>query len=57
MTWRDEDDDARRDAIDERRAMLREMRCQCGNDMPGWCPGPRFCPHSDYNREDEDSPQ
>lgn len=41
---REVDEDARREAIDERRAYLRATRCQCGGDMPGRCPGPRFCP-------------
>jgi hypothetical protein len=36
-------EDARRDAIDERRA--RFNGCKCGNpDMPGYCPGWRSCP-------------
>lgn len=41
---RDIDDDARRDAIDERRAFLRATRCRCSGDMPGRCPGPMYCP-------------
>jgi hypothetical protein len=40
----DRDDDARRDAIDERRER-NANRCQCRHiDMPGTCPGPAFCP-------------
>jgi hypothetical protein len=42
--YRDQDDDARRDAIDERRVFLRATRCECIGEMPGTCPGPAFCP-------------
>ena len=38
-------DDARRDAIAERRAFLRATRCRCEPEMPGHCPGPAFCPY------------
>ena len=48
----DRDDDAHRDAIDERRAFLRATRCRCEPGMPGHCPGPAFCP----NRQDEEPP-
>lgn len=34
-----------------RRALNRATRCQCGNDMPGRCPGPSNCP---YNQPDEE---
>ncbi|MGU9981499.1 hypothetical protein ACJ4V0_15800 [Phreatobacter sp. HK31-P] len=51
---REIDDDERRDAIDERRALARSRVCQCGPDMPGRCPGPRSCPYSDYSEEAEE---
>jgi hypothetical protein len=39
----DRDEDARRDAIDDRRQ--RFNGCKCGHpDMPGYCPGWRACP-------------
>lgn len=41
---REIDEDDRRDAIDARRAWVRRTQCQCGNDMPGTCPGPQNCP-------------
>lgn len=41
----DRDEDARRDAIAERRAFLRATRCRCEPGMPGHCPGPAFCPY------------
>jgi len=49
----DRDDDARREAIDERRALSRATRCQCGDDLPGRCPGPQNCPYSDFAVEQE----
>ncbi len=50
---REIDEDLRREAIDERRARNRATRCQCGNDLPGHCPGPMFCPYSDFNDGEE----
>lgn len=47
------DEDARRDAIDERRAFLRATRCRCEPGMPGHCPGPAACP---YCQDDEEAP-
>lgn len=47
-----EDEDARRDAIDERRAFLRATRCRCEPGMPGHCPGPDACPYC----QDEEPP-
>jgi hypothetical protein len=29
-------------------------RCQCGDDLPGICPGPANCP---YNRSEEQEPE
>lgn len=46
-----EDEDARRDAIAERRAFLRATRCRCEPGMPGTCPGPDACPYC----QDEDA--
>lgn len=52
MTIRhDEDDDLRREAIDERRN--RRGGCRCGYpDWPGQCPGWQNCPV--HGTEDED---
>ena len=51
---REIDEDERREAIDERRAYLRATRCQCGDDMPGRCPGPMFCPLCQSSSSDDD---
>lgn len=48
-----EDMEARHEAIAERRALRRSHTCQCGNDLPGHCPGPMNCPYSDYVTEDK----
>jgi|JI102314A2RNA_FD_contig_31_988273_length_285_multi_2_in_0_out_0_1 hypothetical protein len=48
----DVDEDARRDAIAERRAFLRATRCRCEPGMPGHCPGPDACPYC----QDEETP-
>jgi hypothetical protein len=37
-------DDLRREAAAQRRTRAWAFRCQCDNDMPGRCPGPRNCP-------------
>jgi hypothetical protein len=47
------DPDEVRDAYLERKRLLRLTRCQCGNDLPGRCPGPSNCPYADVE-EDED---
>jgi hypothetical protein len=53
-----DDDDLRREALDERRARSRATRCQCGDDLPGRCPGPAACPYSaDEEAEDADADQ
>lgn len=49
-----DDEELRREAIDERRARHRASHCQCGNDLPGHCPGPASCPYSDFNQADDD---
>lgn len=48
-----EDMEARHEAMAERRERTRSMKCQCGNDLPGYCPGPQSCPNSDYAKEEE----
>jgi len=51
--FEDRDDDARRDAIDERRAFIRATRCRCQQCSPPiGCPGPAFCPYC----QDEETP-
>jgi hypothetical protein len=40
--------------IAEERAARRGRRCQCGDDLPGHCPGPRNCPYSDFNQDDDE---
>ncbi len=50
---REIDEDERREAIDQRRARVRATQCQCGNDLPGHCPGPLFCPYA--NGEEDES--
>ena len=47
-------EELRREAIDHRRAMRRAFSCQCGDDLPGRCPGPQACPYSDFNADDEE---
>ena len=51
---RDEDDELRREDADARRARRRATACQCGDDLPGFCPGPQNCPYSDFAQADED---
>lgn len=43
---REPDEDERRDAIDDRRRRAWHARCQCGDDLPGHCPGPASCPYA-----------
>ena len=41
----DRDEDLRREAIEERRRLLRSRGCLCAwPDWPGSCPGPANCP-------------
>ena len=50
----DRDEDARRDAIDDRRR-YRWQGCLCGYpDMPGTCPGAASCPMHGENLTKED---
>ena len=51
---REIDEDDRREAIDERRRYLRATRCQCGDDMPGRCPGPAYCPMCEVDPPEDD---
>ena len=48
---REPDEDARREAIEERRA--RFNGCRCNFEMPGHCPGWRSCPMQAETVEDE----
>lgn len=50
----DRHDEMRREAVAHRRALRRAHVCQCGDDLPGHCPGPASCPYSDFNSNDED---
>lgn len=36
------------------RPRRRSEHCQCGDDLPGRCPGPDNCPFSDRNDDDND---
>lgn len=55
MTRRDdEDDDCERSGSHLPR---RPLRCQCGDGLPGVCPGPANCPYSDFAEECEDEPE
>ena len=51
---REPDYDELRDAADERRRLRMMTGCRCGNDLPGYCPGPVNCPYSSVETEDED---
>ena len=51
MGREEDDEDLRREAIDERRVRRRATRCQCGDDLPGFCTGPANCPYSDFNKD------
>lgn len=46
----DRDDPSPSDLMDWREPK-RPTRCQCGDDMPGQCPGPSNCP---YNQPDDE---
>jgi hypothetical protein len=49
---REIDEDARREAIDERR---RRRRCECGLDgYPGRCPGAESCPYAGRHSEEDE---
>ena len=39
------DADAQREDYEARRRR-RSQRCQCGDDLPGRCPGPASCPYA-----------
>lgn len=40
---------------DDDYAMPRRHRgCACGNDLPGMCPGPAFCPYNQPDTSDEE---
>lgn len=32
----------------------RHDRCECGDDLPGTCPGVRNCPYSSYEAPEDD---
>ena len=49
----DERFEERMEARAERRNERRSHKCQCGDDLPGHCPGPVSCPYSDFNNDDE----
>lgn len=51
-----ERDEWRHEARMEARETRRRHKCQCGDDLPGHCPGPMSCPYSDYNSGDETEP-
>lgn len=53
ISYREPDEDDRREAIRERRLLRRRTRCVCGDDLPGHCPGPESCPYSGYNDDEE----
>lgn len=53
MGAEEDDEDYRREAIDERRRRIRATRCVCGDDLPGVCPGPLCCPYSGVETNDE----
>ena len=46
MIDREIDEDERREAIIERRQRWLR-KCQCGDDLPGYCPGPENCPYAE----------
>ena len=46
-----DDDDLRREAIDERRARRLATQCQCDYEF-GFCPGPANCPYADFGAEE-----
>ena len=57
MRHEDDDEDARREAIDQRRAWGgRPGRCVCdpGHNMPGNCPGAHNCPYSGFADDEPD---
>lgn len=50
--WIDDDDDEMK--LRARRERRRNSQsCRCGNDMPGYCPGPANCPMCEEDEEDE----
>lgn len=49
-TQEERNEDYRRDAIDARR----RTRCECGDDLPGRCPGPENCPYASHEDEEDE---
>lgn len=47
-----DDEDERIEAAQERRERRSYGRCQCGDDLPGRCPGPQNCPQADNSEID-----
>ena len=54
MIDREIDEDDRREAIDQRRRHAWSRHCQCGDDLPGYCPGPENCPYAEPFRRNAD---
>jgi len=50
----DERFEERMEARAERRRERRSHQCQCGDDMPGYCPGPEACPYGDFNDDESE---
>lgn len=50
--WRAEQAELRAEDLAERRRMNR--RCECGDDLPGHCPGPDACPYAHHDTENDD---
>ena len=48
------DYDRLRDDHGEPAPRKRSQRCQCGDELPGYCPGPANCPYSDRHDGDDD---
>ena len=54
--WQAEQADLRAEDLAARRRMNR--RCQCGDDLPGHCPGPDACPYAqnpEMESDDDDA--
>ncbi len=49
----DRDEDLRREAILERRR-ARKRGCECGDDLPGHCPGRDQCPYASHEEEENE---
>lgn len=50
---REEDPEAD-DLRAEERANRRRRSCQCGDDLPGRCPGVDQCPYADHGEDEEE---